>query len=84
MARISVRVLRPLHFRGQPHAAGEVLRVEPLDAWQLASSGRAEVADPNDMQAVREALEADTRRALRLERQHPRYGDADPRWIPRF
>lgn len=86
MATVKVRVLRPLHYRAQPHAAGEVLKVPPADAWQLCSSGRAALEDPErDGAAIVAAVQAETKAALALERKSAhRPGDADPRWIPRF
>lgn len=85
MASVRVKVTRPLWYLGERRERDEVLRVEPADAWMLCSSGRAELEDAErDGAAVVAAVQAETKAALAQERKSARYGDADPRWIPRF
>lgn len=83
MGTVRVRVTRPLMYRGERRERDEVLRVEPADAWLLWSSGRAALEDEaRDGAAVVAAVRAETKAAL--ERKSARYGDTDPRWIPRY
>ena len=63
-ATIRVIVTRPLIFGGKRREANEVLKVDALAAAELIGSSRAVLADSNDMQAVRDAVEADTRRVI--------------------
>jgi hypothetical protein len=69
MSTIVCKVMRPLHFRGQVFGAGQVIKAEPLDAAQLISSGRAVLEHADDAVHLREAIDADTQRVLRLERR---------------
>lgn len=85
MGTVRVRVTRPLMYRGERRERDEVLKVPPADAWMLCSSGRAELEDAGrDGQAVVDAMREQAKAAVALERKSARYGDTDPRWIPRF
>jgi hypothetical protein len=64
MSTIFVRVTRPLHFRGQVFAAGATIKAAPLDAAGLVGTGRAELEHADDVVALREAVEADTKRVI--------------------
>lgn len=76
-ATIQLRVLRPLMFRGDRCEAGARLKVSPNDAAQLLSSGRAALEDERDADAVRAAIEDETRRVIgRVSGRAP-----DP-WVP--
>lgn len=77
---ITVEVLRPLWFRGEAQPVGMRLDVQPLDAAELVASGRAKLARQTDAGTVRDAVIADTQKALRQRASHHR--DPDPRWQP--
>lgn len=61
---VQVRVRRNLLFRGQAYEAGRVLDVDPLDAYMLCHSSRAELVNQADAAAVRKAVDAHNEKAL--------------------
>lgn len=74
---IICRVVRPLHFHGEPYRAGQTIKATPLDAAALVGSGRAELAHADDIKVVNDAVRAETARVVgRIGGRAP-----DP-WIP--
>jgi hypothetical protein len=59
---VKVRVLRPLHYRGERIPAGAELHLAPLEARDLLASSRAELVDALDRKVVNEAIAAETDR----------------------
>lgn len=74
---IVCRVLRPLHFHGEPYSSGQTIKATPLDAAALISSGRAELAHADDIKVVNGAIERENARVVgRIAGRAP-----DP-WVP--
>lgn len=72
MTFITVTVQRPLLFKGKRHETGERLDVLPLDAFDLLASSRATLVRDKDLSAIREAVNAQTEKALRQAGEHTR------------
>ncbi|MCU0940205.1 MAG: hypothetical protein MUC86_13975 [Burkholderiaceae bacterium] len=81
MSRIAVMVTRPCHIGGKAHAAGALLKLDALDAAQAVASGRAVLEHADDAVALREAIDKDTQRVLRLERQPAALPAHNPNWM---
>lgn len=77
MNTVVCRVVRPLHFHGEPYSAGQTIKATPLDAGALIASGRAELVRADDIKVVNAAVERENMRVLgRIAGRAP-----DP-WIP--
>lgn len=64
-ATVTVRVVRPLHIGGRPHAAGATLKLSALDAAHAVGTGRAELVHAPDVALLLEAERDDAKRALK-------------------
>lgn len=76
--QVRVRALRSFRALGDSFPTGAVVALDPLVAADVLASGRAELVDKSDLQRIREAVQADTKTALRAAGPPPRIADADP------
>lgn len=65
MGAVKIRAKSGVLIGGKPFEAGAVVAVAPLDAAEVLRSGRGELVHAGDAEAVREAVRADTLRALK-------------------
>lgn len=65
MMTIKLKVMRPLHWRGMAHAAGEILSADTLTASALVASGRAKLVDHADLALLLDAEQEHTAAACR-------------------
>jgi len=57
--------VRPFRARGDTFQTGAIVALDPLDAASAIESGRAVLADPADFAALRDAVHAANRLALK-------------------
>lgn len=75
---ITVRVLRPIHSRGERVAAGTTLKLPALAAADAVDTGRCELTHAPDKALLQAAVRADVAAMLRHERQRPAAGPWQP------
>ena len=74
MNTIKLRTTHPMHADGRNHAAGAELQLAPLQAGLVLDSGRAELVNPDDHQAITAARQADNRRRHASDQRQASFG----------
>jgi hypothetical protein len=74
MKTITLRATRALHAEGRAHEAGAELRLAPMAAGLVLDSGRAELVNEDDRQAITAARQADDRHRHAVEQRHATVG----------
>lgn len=72
---ISVRALSAIFFRGQPVAAGVVMAVPPVEAFECVASTRFEYVFPEDRETAIAAARASDEKACAFSGLRP------PGWV---
>lgn len=81
MSTVQVRALRAFRACGDTFAAGAVAELSPGDAALVLESGRGELVDPQaDLLAVRDAVHAANRLALKKAGGMGRVAQSDGPW----
>ena len=61
---VAVKIVRPMFYKGRSHYPGEVFVVSPLEAFNLTSTNRAELATAADRATVQAAGAAERDRLI--------------------